>query len=400
VAAELDDFRAGLNAGDGDAFARVRGQFMMTPGLTHLNCGSLGATPRLVIDGVAKYMRELEADPVHTLYGAMGSAMEGVRQSAATFIGADVDELAITRNTTEGMNHIATGITLKAGDEVLTTNHEHGGGLSGWQHRAERDGVKLVQVKLPDAVRDKAAILERIAAGITPQTRVCMVSHVETVTGVVMPLRDIAAITRAKDILLVVDGAQAPGMLAVDVHAMDVDAYVSSSHKWLLAPKGSGLLYIRKASQDRIRPATLRAGFHAYTAATGTRNVPHVLGHGLAVDFHNAIGRDRIEQRCRALQQRLRGHLETLPNLRMLTPADPALSCGILTFALTKHQSDAIAEQLFSEHRIVAKVVPPTLVVDPAIAAENYNAIRLSTHIFNSEAQIDQAAAALRKLTA
>ncbi|NQU12434.1 aminotransferase class V-fold PLP-dependent enzyme [bacterium] len=397
---DLDALRRELTGGpDKDApWERIRQEFLLAPGLIHLNCGSLGATPRLVLEAVSGYLRELESDPVHNLYGPMGAAMEGVRRHAATFLGANESEVTITRNTTEGMNLIATGLKLSAGDEVLTTNHEHAGGLSGWQHVAERDGVKIVQVKLPAPAPNRQAILDLLAAAITPRTRVCSVSHVETITGLQMPLQAIAAITRPQDILLVADGAQAPGMLAVNVAALGVDAYASSSHKWMLAPKGSGLLYIRRAAQDRIRPVSLRAGYAVYTGASGTRNVPHILGHGLAMDFHDAIGRDRVEARCRELQQRLRTRLENVPGLRILTPREPALSSAMLTVALTKGRSAAVADRLFKERRIVVKVVPSTLVVDPAIAPQDYNALRFSTHVFNSEAEIDATADALAEM--
>ena len=171
---------------------------------------------------------------------------------------------------------------------------------------------------MPAPVKDKGQILELVAKHITPRTRVCSFSHVETITGLRMPLAEIAALTRPREIFLVCDGAQAPGMLQVDVKALGVDAYASSSHKWMLAPKGSGLLYIRKEVQDRIQPLVLSTGYQAYTSASGTRNVCQILGHGLAMDFHNAIGRDRVEARCRALSDHLRRRL--LENLRPQAP--------------------------------------------------------------------------------
>lgn len=396
----MDALRRDL-AGDparGVPWERIRREFLLAPGLIHLNCGSLGATPRVVLEAVAGYMRELESDPVHQLYGPMGEAMEGVRRHAAGFLGAAESEVAITRNTTEGMNLIATGLRLKAGDEILTTTHEHAGGLSGWQYLAERDGVKIVQVRMPAPAPGEAAILELLAAAMTARTRVCSVSHVDTLTGLQMPLKGIAAITRPRDILLVADGAQAPGMLAVDVKALGVDAYASSSHKWMLAPKGSGLLYIRREVQDRIRPVSLRAGYSVYSGSSGTRNVPHILGHGLALDFHEALGVGRVEARCRELLRRLRTRLEAVAGLRMLTPADPALSSAMLTVALEKGRSAQVAERLFRERRMVVKVVPGTLVTDRSLGSRDYNALRFSTHIFNSEAEIDEAADALRTM--
>jgi selenocysteine lyase/cysteine desulfurase len=150
----------------------------------------------------------------------------------------------------------------------------------------------------------------------------------------------------------------------------------------MLAPKGSGLLYIRKEVQDRIQPMLLSAGYCAYTTASGTRNVPQILGHGLTMDFHNAIGRDRIEDRCRSLCAHLRERLREIPTLRLITPTDRDLSCGIVSFALTKQNNQQVCDRLHREHAIVVKVVPkPEL-----------NALRFSTHIYNREQDLDHTA--------
>jgi len=396
----LESFARTLGSpGSARYWARIRRQFLLDPGLIHLNCGSLGSTPRLVLDAVAGFMRELERHPVHREWGPMGRMAEEVRAGAAAFIGADADEVAITRNTTEGMNTVASGLRLKAGDEILTTNHEHPGGMSCWQHLAEREGAKIVQVKMPLPPRDKAEILERIADKITPRTRVCSVSHVETITGLRMPIADIAKLVQPRGILLVCDGAQAPGMLDVNVKELDVDTYASSSHKWMLAPKGSGLLYIRKEARDRIKPMALRAGMGVYSASSGTRNIPHILGHGIAMDFHNTIGRDRVEARCLDLCSRVRQQLETIAWLEPLTPDLPGLSSGMITCLLKKGTSENLVQELETRHSIVAKRVPPTLVVDNSIESEDYNAIRFSTHVFNGEEEVERVVAVLAGYT-
>ena len=390
---QIEALRTDLEATpDEEAFwKRVREEFMLKPGLVHLNCGSLGATPRLIVDAVYAYMQELEGSPVHNEWGPMGERMEEVRSKAAEFLGAHRDEVVLTRNTTEGMNTVASGLSLQAGDEVLTTNHEHPGGMICWQHLARHRGVKIVQIKMPAPVEEKDQILQLIEDHITPRTRVCSFSHVETITGLQMPMADIAQITRPRDILLVCDGAQAPGMLDVDVKALGVDTYASSSHKWMLALKGSGLLYIRAEVQDRIQPVFLHSGYWTYSASSGTRNVPHILGHGDTMDFHNAIGRDRVEARCRQLSNYLRQRLSAIVDLRLLTPSRPELSSGIVTFALEKGRNSDVYHH-FKERNIVVKNVPGTYIVDDRVLREDYNALRFSTHIFNSEAELDRAA--------
>jgi selenocysteine lyase/cysteine desulfurase len=310
--------------------------------------------------------------------------MDEVRAHAAAFLGASADEVVLTRNTTEGMNAVAQGMDLRPGDQILTTNHEHPGGSLCWEHVARRTGAEIVKIEMPAPVRTADQVVALVQAHLTPRTRVCSFSHVCTVTGLVMPLAAIAEVTRPRGIVLVCDGAQAPGQLDVDVGALGVDTYASSSHKWLLAPKGTGLLYIRQGVRDRIRPMCLDSGYGAYTGSFGTRNVAIALAHGAALDFHDAIGRDRVEARCRELRRRLRAGLEHVSGLRILTPDDEALCAGIVTVSLDGGDYREVRRILHDDHDIVLKNGKP-----------EYNAIRISTHIFNSEADVDRLLAAL-----
>jgi selenocysteine lyase/cysteine desulfurase len=373
---------------EASSWQRVRREFLLRPGLVHLNAGTLGCVPRRVLDEVASLASEIEGDPASNVFGEIGHRMEDVRARAAAFLGATLDEVALLENTTSGMNAVALGIAheLRPGDEILTTNHEHPGGQVCWEYLAKHQGVKVVPIAMPAPARDKAQILQLIQDSITSRTRICSFSHVETITGLVMPLAEIAAITGPRGILLVCDGAQAPGMLKVDVKALGVDTYAASSHKWMLAPKGSGLLYVRKEVQDRVRPLVLSSGYQAYTAATGTRDVSHVLGHGASMEFHEAIGRERVEERCRSLANTLRRKFGELGQLKSLTPTQPELSGGIVTFSLKTGKCGEVYTRLLMDHQIAAKVA----------AKPEYNALRFSTHIFNDEDDIDRAARALR----
>ncbi|MBM3281051.1 MAG: aminotransferase class V-fold PLP-dependent enzyme [Candidatus Handelsmanbacteria bacterium] len=202
---------------------RVRDEFSLNPGLIHLNCGTIGATPRPIIEALCTLLHDYESSPYHHAFQATGEygQIEGVRDKATAFLKAGKDEVALTQNTTEGMNGVATGIDLREGDEILTTHHEHGGGMSGWQYQAKRCGVKIVQLKIPPPAQSAEQILQLVADHLTKRTRVCFFCHVETITGLLMPLAQIAALIQPKGILLVCDGAQAPGMIDVDVKALD-----------------------------------------------------------------------------------------------------------------------------------------------------------------------------------
>jgi len=346
-------------AGPDELWRRVRQEFALNPGFTHLNCGSVGATPRPVLDVIAATTREIEGSPAGKVFGWGGQQMEAVRAQAADFIGAELDEVALTRNTTEAMNAVAMGLDLEPGDQVLTTNHEHGGGMVCWQHLRKHHGIEINYVHLPRVIESRQQIVDLVRERLTARTRVCSFSHVDTITGVRMPIAEIAEITRPRGIVLVCDGAQAPGMLEVDVKALAADTYAFSGHKWMLGPKGTGLLYIRKEMQDRVHPAFLYDGYRGYTASGGTRDVATVVGHGATMDFHEAIG-----------------------------------------YSVDDGDAGALAGRLNQEHEILVKRAQGTYAycVEEGLPSESYNALRFSTHIFNSERQIDRAAAALRTI--
>ena len=378
---------------------RVRREFRLNPGLVHLNCGSIGATPRVVTDALTAYLAELEGNPLANTWGGLGNEMETVRAKGAEFIGAEQDETVLTRNTTEGMNHVASGLDLQPGDEVLTTNHEHGGGMVCWQHLARTRGAVVRYVKMPNPVRDAAEIVQLVEDNLTPRTRVCSFCHIDTITGLQLPLTAIASLTRPRDILLVCDGAQAPGMIDVNVKALGVDTYASSSHKWMLAPKGTGLLYIRKDVQDRVRPVFTYSGYNVYSASSGTRNVPQIVAHGVAMEFHNTIGRPRIEARCRQLSAYVRQRLAEIPQLTPISPAQRELSSGMVSFSLASGSHSEVIAAL-QKHDIFLKPAQGTYayVEDADVPKESYNAIRISTHIFNDETDIDRAVEALQQV--
>jgi len=373
-------------ASDDAAFWRqVRGQFLLRPGLVHMNAATIGATPRPVVSALTDFLWQVESDPQEEVFGAAGEQrMEDVRARAAAFLGADLDEVALTRNTTEGMNHVAQGMELKPGDQILSTNHEHPGGSVCWEWLAERTGAEVVRIEMPATAASADEVVELVQRHLTPRTRVCSFSHVCTITGLVMPMAAIAELTRPRGILLACDGAQAPGMLDVDVHALGVDTYASSSHKWMLAPKGSGLLYIRKEVQERVRPLTLRSGYQVYSASGGTRNVAGILAHGVAMDFHDTLGRDKVEARCRALRRQLREGLATVDGVKVITPENEELCGGILTISLLRGNAGNVRAALVDGYDVVLKR-----------GSSAYNAIRISTHIFNDDSDIERAVSAL-----
>lgn len=212
-----------------------------------------------------------------------------------------------------------------------------------------------------------------------------MLSHVNTVTGMLMPFAEIAKIAQSKGIYLVADGAQAPGLTKVDVKALGVDAYAASGHKWLMGPKETGFLYLKKKFQEKVNPVFASSGFAAYSASSGTRNVATIIGLGLAIDFLNSIGIDKIQQRTLQIRNYCLAELKKIKGLKVISPEARSLSTGIVSFSLDNVKNADIFNQL-GEEEIIVKLLP------------QHNAIRISCHLFVSKQDIDQFIKSLKEL--
>ncbi len=229
------------------------------------------------------------------------------RDPLAKFVGATRDEIALVRNATEANSYVANGLDLKAGDQVLMTDQEHPGGESAWQLRAKRHGIEVRKVTLPRPVKSAAEVLNLFNDAVTPRTRVMFVSHITTVTGVVLPVKELCAWARSKGILSAIDGAHAPGMLRLNLRDIAPDFYSASPHKWLQAPKGSGFLYVREEMQPRLWNTIVTEGWDEPQLKAerfqriGSSNVPALWGLRAAIQLAEGIGVDRLEKRQRQL---------------------------------------------------------------------------------------------------
>ena len=361
--------------------------FGFAPGLTYLQTGSLGPTPKPVIDLMFARWQELERNPAAYGYGEHEHAMEGVRTKAAAFIGCATEELVLTSCTTEGINWIAQGLTFAPGDRILTTDQEHPGGRVGWDWVARRYGVTLDIVPIAPDAHDPQAIIDAFAQRITPRTRVLAFSHLLTSTGYRMPVAALSALARAHGCLSIVDGAQAVGGIAVNVKALGCHAYATSGHKWLLAPKGTGLLYLSAELGRTIDPIALESGRAAYSASSGVCSIPSVLGLGATFDYHAAIGSARIEAHNLQLRDQLYAALQQVPRVRVVSAPPGPLTSPLLTFALPNDvPSGELHARLRSRHQIEVKVVPGNFL----------NGNRISTHVFNTEQDVERLVAAMR----
>lgn len=341
-------------------WAEVRRQFLIPEGHVYLNNGTVGSSPRPVLDAVIEGFNALESmdqeDPErYPIWGY--EPYTEFREVLAKFIGATVDTLALVRNATEANSYIANGLELQAGDEVLISDQEHPSGEQPWKLRAKRHGVVIRKFELPKPPKTAAEILDRINDAITPRTRVIFVSHISTVTGLVLPVKDIATLARDKGILSAFDGAHVPGMMRLNVQEIGCDMYTASPHKWLQAPKGSGFLYVREEVQPRLWNTITTHGWDDPKLKAerfmriGSSNVAMLWGLGAAVRFAEQLGLERIEKRHRKMADYIHAEM-TRRGAESWTASDPSLRCAITCVNVPPIQRMDLENWLWSKHRV------------------------------------------------
>lgn len=358
----------------------VRAQFLIPPERIYLNNGTLGPSPHIVVDAVTEHTRRV------AMTYPPGVAWDDLKQSLSSLLGGDADGFVFPRNTTEAMNFVAHGIELAPGDEVLTTDHEHIGGLEPWRLVTTRQGLPLRVVALPVPALSPDELLEAVWSGVTDRTRVMCVSHLTFTTGTILPIRELADRCAERGIVLAVDGAHPPGMMRLDLGELGGDFYASSPHKWLLAPQGTGLLYISEGWRERLWPTLASGGWDDLSLGAqrfnhmGTMDESRLAGLLAACEFFLAIGMDRVEGRVRYLQGLLQDGLASISGVTLATPSDNNMRAAMISFQIEGVESSALQGHLSRTARIRTRV----------IGEYDYGWMRLSTHIYNGPDEIER----------
>jgi isopenicillin-N epimerase len=341
-------------------WAELRKQFLIPRDEIYLNNGTVGSSPmpvlKAIFDGYNETEKMAQSNPEdYPIWGY--ASWNEFRDPVAAFVGCNRDELALLRNATEANSYIANGVDMKPGDEVLMTDQEHPGGEHPWNLKAKRYGTVVKKVTLPKPVPNAAAVMNLFNDAITPRTKVLFFSHISTVTGVVLPVKELCALARSKGILSAVDGAHVPGMMKLNLHELGCDMYSSSPHKWLQATKGSGFLYVRDEVIDRLWNTIATEGWNDTKIRAerfqriGSSNVPALWGLRAAVQLANEIGMERIEKRHRQsadyiLKEMVKRGAESW------TSPDPALRCGIATVNVPPLQIVETENWMWKEQKI------------------------------------------------
>ncbi|MFY9675868.1 MAG: aminotransferase class V-fold PLP-dependent enzyme [Terriglobales bacterium] len=371
---------------DEDAYwHELRKQFLIPADEVYLNNGTVGSSPapvlRAIFEGYDTTEKMNQQDPEdYPIWGY--AAWNEFRDPLAAFVGCHRDQIALLRNATEANSYIANGVDLKAGDEVIITDQEHPGGEHPWDLRAKRYGIVVKKITLPKPPQNPAQITQLFNDAITPRTRVIFFSHITTVTGVVLPAKEICALARSKGILSAVDGAHVPGMMRLNLHDLGCDMYSSSPHKWLQATKGSGFLYVRDEVIDRLWNTIATEGWNDTKLRAerfqriGSSNVPALWGLRASLKLASDIGMDRIERRHRQLGNYI---LEAMikRGAESWTSPDPTMRCAIATVNVPPVPRMELENWLWKEKKIRIRGGDP-------------NKLRLSTPYYLSKQDIDR----------
>ena len=382
--------------------AKLRAQIPALANMTYMNTGWSGPSPRQVVDALKDRidleMREPPASPAAL---ESGREIRGqAQQAAARLFNAAAEEVLLTRNTTEGLNIVLSGLNWQPGDEIVTCSLEHPSVLGPAWMIAERYGAR-VQVVMLDPHDSKETILEKFQGAMTPRTRLLFISHIQYSTGMRMPAAELADMAHDHGAQILLDGAQTGGHINLDMPANGFDFYAIPGQKWMLGYEGVGALYIRQELIPQVHPA--HTGGRAFVSPVnpdhrepnpavmekflgGSSSVPLQAMFLEAARFIEAIGVENIEARNRQLASRLMAQLRESPDVSVLSPDDPSMSSGLVSFSVTGWEPEALSEHLWTNHRVVVRHIqyPP--------------AVRASLHFFNTEDEVDEVAEAVRSL--
>jgi len=370
------------------AWSHIREHFILQPGTAYMNNASLGMPPASVAEAVAAGYQALSREPLQGKNELGAFIAANVVPRMAAYLGAATDEIVLTRNASEALHMGTVGIRLERGDEVLVTSQEHPAGRRPWDYRAARDGIRVNTVFIPSPLESAEQAVALVEEALTPATRVIAFCHV-TRGGHLYPVRRLCALARERGIVSHVDGAQAVGMLPVDLRALGCDTYSASLHKWLLGPMGTGVFYVREGARDRVQsafapdgdfPPDGEGGIAAYQPP-GTSSLPLRAALSASLDLAEAMGPENVAARTRYLSEQLKSRLAAMQGVTILSGSTPATSCPGSTI-FEQEGVDAV--------EAVSLVARRGRIHIDEHQRNGHNAIRISTHVYNTTAEIDR----------
>lgn len=379
--AHLSPEEAAMNE---DFWFEIQKAFTVTRGITNLNNGGVSPSPRIVTEAFVRYTWQQEDATAYTMWQILEPQVETIRSGLARLFGCDPEEIAITRNASESLEIVQMGMDLKSGDEILSTTQDYPRMLTTFRQREQREGLQLKLVKVPLAPANVDQITDAVERGITSKTRLILISHMINITGQITPVKAICDLARAKGIDVIVDGAHSFAHFDFKHSDLHCDYFGTSLHKWLFAPKGTGMLYVRKDKIGKIWPL-MAADKKQKTdirkfEEIGTHSAAMHLAIGEAILFHEGIGGKRKEARLRYLSRYWMNRLKDLPNVRFNTSFDSNQSCGIANVEIVGTDPVELAAYLMNRHKLFT--VP--------IVHEEFRGLRITPNVYTTLSELDR----------
>jgi len=369
---------------DEDYWFVIQNAFTVTRGIVNLNNGGVSPSPRIVTEALVRYIWQQEDATAYTMWQILEPQSETIRTGLAEMFGCDREEIAITRNASESLEICLMGMDFKPGDEILTTTQDYPRMLTTLRQRERREGLVLKLVQIPIPPKDLNQITAAFEHGITNRTKLILVSHQVNITGQITPVKAICDLARARGIETIVDGAHSFGQFDFKQKDLGCDYFGTSLHKWLYAPKGSGLLFVKRDKIEKLWPLmaaeSKQAGDVRKFEEVGTHSAAPRLAIGEAMLFHNGIGGKRKEARLRYLSRYWMNRLKDVPKVGFNTSFDPNQSCAIANVKIEGVDPTAIGSHLFARHRIFTT----------PIVHEEFTGIRITPNVYTTLGELDR----------
>ena len=370
--------------------------FLLDPEITFLNHGSYGACPKPVFKAYQDWQKKLESQPVQFMTNQVYSALEKSRVSMSQFVGCDEDEMVFIQNPTTAVTNIIYNLDLKAGEEVLMSNHEYGALVRAWNMWGNKTGVNIIQQDISVPVSTEDQFIEDFWTGVTPKTKVIFLSHITSATALVFPIKKLVKMANEHNILTIIDGAHVPAHISLNIHELGCDFYTGACHKWLCGPKGSSFLFVKKEHQDWIKPLVDSWGpdgddptpstFLQDFQWQGTRDMSAFLTIPTAIDFYQKEIRP-YQVACQKIIQDAHSKFQSILNTLPISTGSNWLG-QMVAHPLPSQNKPDLKEKLWKDHQIEI----------PIFEWEGQEFIRISIQVYNSKNDVDLLMSALRSL--
>ena len=369
---------------DEDYWSTIQNAFTVTRGIINLNNGGVSPSPRIVTEALVRYIWQQEDTTAYTMWQILEPQSETIRTGLADLFGCDREEIAITRNASESLETLLLGLDLKSGDEVLTTTQDYGRMLTTIRQRQQREGIKLNLIKIPIPPKNVNEITATFERAITPRTRLIQIAHQINITGQITPVKAVCEMARSRGIETIVDGAHSFAQFDFKQKDLSCDYFGTSLHKWLYAPKGTGLLYVKRDKIAKVWPLFAaeekqKSDIRKFEEI-GTHSAAPKLAIGEAMLFHNGIGGKRKEARLRYLSRYWMDQLKNIPKVRFNTSFDPAQMCAIANVQIEGLEQGKIGSYLFSQHHIFTT----------PIVHEEFQGLRITPNLYITLKELDR----------